>query len=160
VLTTFQQKEYYAQRGDFTIECWVYPTNPANGTYQYFGSAEGNPYFQIGLASNGKFVFAKGYFSDLVQSVSAATANTWYHVAITRYGSTCTLWVNGVSQGTATDSSACTITGTNPYSVGALWSGGSILYEFSGYMNDFRYTRGIARYTSNFTPPTTAFLTL
>jgi hypothetical protein len=45
---------------------------------------------------------------------------------------------------------------TSQKSIGSWWSTGS-MSQASGYMDDFRITKGYARYTSNFTAPTAAF---
>ena len=116
--------------------------NPASGAYQYFGSAEGNPYFHIGLTSAGKFAFVKGYVGDTIVSPITAVAGIWYHVAITRVSNTCRLFVNGMLQGTATDSASTSITGSNPFSIVALYSGSTHYYPFTGYISNFRFVRG------------------
>jgi hypothetical protein len=81
-------------------------------------------------------------------------ANTWYHFAIVRNGTTTTLYKNGTSYLSLTD----TANYTTPYIV----IGNA--YQTSrngviGYMDDFRVTSGLARYTANFTPPTAALPT-
>ncbi len=130
----------FSQTADFSEDCWVYFSgNPANGSYQYFGSAGGNPYFQIGVTGSGYFVFAKGFFSDVLSSngqAGVAKQGQWYHVAITRQSNTCRLFVNGVLQGTATDSASTTSSG--PFYIGQLASS----YPFLGYMNGFRFVKG------------------
>ena len=81
--------------------------------------------------------------------------NTWYHVAIVRYGNNLYLYVNGVANGTvhpvtsvnlglAASGSTFQI-GTDAYS-GRFWE---------GYIDEFRLVKGNAVYTGNFTVPTT-----
>jgi hypothetical protein len=68
------------------------------------------------------------------------------------------LYINGVADGTITGASAA-LNG-----VGSNWfvgtAGDSIAnYHVNGYIDDVRITKGVARYTANFTPPTTALST-
>lgn len=87
-------------------------------------------------------------------TITSATVvtNTWQHVALVRAGSTVTLYVGGTSRGTTTNSG--TMGYTNP-TQGTLGLGGSTGLR---YFDEVRVTKGVARYTANFTPPTEAFL--
>ena len=86
------------------------------------------------------------------------SANTWYYIALVRNSNVISMYVNGTSISMANSSqSASFLTNSSILYVGR-W-GGSPAYEYIGYINDLRITRGIARYTSNFAPPTTAFPT-
>jgi hypothetical protein len=85
------------------------------------------------------------------------TANTWHHIAVTRSGNTFRSFVNGVVEKTFTVSGSIFSDVTIPYNIGRVtYNGGGFYYN--GYMDDFRVTKGLARYTANFTPTTTAFL--
>jgi hypothetical protein len=139
--------QYIFQVGDLTIEAWIYfntvtsgtwcTTNVSGGFYwQYYSSA-----VQFGLAGGGAFV----------SSSWTPSASTWYHVATVRSGNTITHYINGTSIGSGTLIGAIYATTTLQIGTGA--AGGS----FNGYIDDFRITKGIARYTTNFTPPAQAF---
>ena len=92
---------------------------------------------------------------------TTVSADTWYHVAVTRSGNTWRLFLNGTVEDTITNSTDIVDGGADGLTVGALAggiSGGPYNY-MDGYIDDVRVTVGHARYTSNFTPPTTAHLT-
>ena len=76
--------------------------------------------------------------------------NQWFHFAIVRNSSTTTMYINGVSEGTWSDS-------TNYNEIDKLWIGRhgySGNHNFTGWISNFRIVNGTAVYTSNFTPPT------
>ncbi len=140
---------------DFTIEAWVYPTaSPAQpiivgqwtSSYAWvlLLSNDGNRYLR-GLLYNGSF-------NDYV-STSALSLNSWNHCAFVREGNTVSLYLNGTSVYSTTFTGSVS-TSTSALSIGANSAGGS---PFQGYLDDIRITNGVARYTSNFTPPTSAF---
>jgi hypothetical protein len=83
------------------------------------------------------------------------SANTWYHIAVTRSGNTFRTFVNGVVEKTYTSSAAVFSDATIPYNIGrtAYLSG---TFYYNGYIDDLRVTKGYARYTTTFTPPTVA----
>ena len=77
------------------------------------------------------------------------TVGQWTHVAAVRSGSTMTLYVNGTSVGSTTNSSNLTDT---------LFRIGSAGYTgdyFTGYISNVRVVKGTAVYTGSFTPSTT-----
>jgi hypothetical protein len=140
--------------GDFTIECWVYITSSTvanNGIYdcRYSASATGPLIYYV--PTSGLFMFYNG--SNQI-SGGTITINTWNHIALVRYSGVTKLYINGTQSGSNyTDTNNYT-SGANSGAVGAFYDGTS---GWNGYIDDLRVTRGIARYTSNFTPPTTAF---
>ena len=82
----------------------------------------------------------------------------WHHVALVRNSGTTTLYVDGTSAGSYADTDSYSDNSGSPRPViGARYD--TSKGNFKGYMDDLRLTVGVARYTSNFTPPTTAHLT-
>lgn len=164
--------------GDFTWELWTYSTttNPNSG-YRILlsssGSGTGGMYMGENSGAYWDFYTAGGTnISDFVDvsgtsygnggytSGTGWVANQWQHHALTRSGTSWTYWIDGVVYYTFTDS------GT-PRQLGWIWlgaDGGSTVGSASaswwkGYIGGIRFTKGVARYSSTFTPPTAAFPT-
>lgn len=81
-------------------------------------------------------------------------ASTWYHIAACRHGNLLRTFVDG------TQVASVTFTGTihsdtAPFTVGQ--SKGSFPNYHNGWIDDVRYTVGVARYTGNFSVPTAPF---
>jgi len=168
---TFPSNPQYAfGTGDFTVECWVnsadvstaqkgfiqtsdavggLSTGYATGITFLFGARQNGS----GAASLSGAVLANIAGTNIGSSAAVVTANTWTHLALVRASGTVTIYVDGVSVGSGTAAGNCS--GTNLV-VGGYYSTG---YLYNGYIDDLRITRGYARYTANFTPPTSALLT-
>ena len=83
----------------------------------------------------------------------AYAANTWYHVALVRNGNTLTLYVDGVAApGTADVTGVTANHSANKAAIGRLGEFDGLYYN--GWIDEFRFSKGIARWTANFTPPT------
>jgi hypothetical protein len=134
---------------DFTIEFWWYNTSGLPNGGGLIPFINSNVLFYIGWNSGYVYdVYAGGSKVSLGYSVSLA-ANTWYHVAFQRSGSTITVWHNGTQ-----------VTSGSGYtgSLGSSWQIGkySSSYYWNGYLDEIRVSK-IARYSSTFTPSTSAF---
>jgi hypothetical protein len=137
--------------GNFTVEAWVYVTNMTTENF-VFDTRSSSSTAGMGFSlepNTGKLRYS-GNANNVLTS-TAVSANTWTHVAWVRNGSTLTGYINGVSGGTASNSD--NLTQTN----GEV---GNVPFSAVGtnmYIDDLRVTKGVARYTANFTPPTQAF---
>ena len=146
--------------GDFTIEAWYYFTSFSNsfGHYdQWAGSSTGAGNVQMwnSTSAQGKI---KWYYNGSNNFTSSTTMSTgqWYHVAYVRESGTLKMYFNGtVDSNTQSYSSQFGKTGTVYFGDQHAGGGGAPQY----YIDDLRVTKGLARYTSNFTAPTTAHLT-
>lgn len=96
---------------------------------------------------------------DIRQNWNPATA-TWYHVALVKNGTTGYLhFIDGTQSGLTT-----TDTSTIPDFSGNVWIGRhtdsiGTSFDLDGWMDEFRISKGIARWTANFTPPTSPYTT-
>jgi hypothetical protein len=136
--------------GDFTIETWVYPNT--SGTLRVIAAAfssSGNEGWSFELTSGNLLTFyAEGAY--LTTSSGSVIANTWAHVVASRSGTSLRLFINGVIDGSVTNSTD--ISGsTAALTVAATPSGTQL---FTGYQANFRVVKGTAVYTTAFTPPT------
>jgi hypothetical protein len=84
----------------------------------------------------------------LITGSSAVALNTWTHLAIVRSGSTVTMYLNGTSVGSATNSANL---GTQSFYINDPQG----TYRHNGYFSNVRMVKGTAVYTGSFTPSTT-----
>jgi hypothetical protein len=139
--------------GDFTIEMWV----RFNATHQQVlcdYSSTNFSYIAI-TPSTGNVRVDSGGSVRINAGTTAFSTGQWYHLALTRNGGTWTLWRDGV-QYVQTTGHTTQIFGSASfaYRIGARGNGSNTV---SGHLDDVRVTKGVCRYTSNFTPPTAAF---
>jgi hypothetical protein len=134
----------------FTLEAWIYPTSVSGDLCIY--ETRGGSGFVFFINSGGKLQVYDSVAGAQTQSTTTLTANTWAFISLVRAAgsSTVTYYVDGTSAGTFSLASFATATRTR---IGAREDA---VAAYVGYMDDFRITIGYARYTSNFTPPTSA----
>jgi hypothetical protein len=136
--------------GNFTIEGWFYWNSLASESAIMWGNGVGWTFYIYPANKLQWGTTTPQTPANLLTGSTTLATGQWYHIAVTRASNTVTLWVNGVSDGTVTDSS-------NYSASGRLAVGISHSNEyFNGYMDDVRITKGYARYTTTFTPPTSA----
>jgi hypothetical protein len=97
----------YLSNSDFTIEAWVYFNSVASGQQPFCGYDGSTINWAIYTASNGTlnyYLSSNGTTWNLASGVAFGNiaANTWYHIALVRNGSTVTPYINGVA-GTTTN---------------------------------------------------------
>ena len=154
--------------GDFTIDFWVrFAVVPTSGNIQVIVSQwkDASNYWDLFLYNNGGVIqwwvnVVTGGVTLVTVTKSAATidADTWYHVAFVRYGNIWRFFQGGVQCGTdVTDTDA-----VGDYA-GLLYIGklgtNATPYYFNGWLDEFRISKGIARWTAGFTPSTEAYKT-
>jgi hypothetical protein len=159
---------YNCSTGNFTVEAWVYISSYPGLYPLIIGNNNGS--FSAGAISFTAQNSTSGGANKISVSVydinsSAVTLaasstnsfNTWYHVALVRNGTNLSLYRDGISVASTTISSSIVFDwGKNGSLIGGgNWDGAN--GAFNGYIDDLRITKGYARYTSNFTPPTESF---
>jgi hypothetical protein len=159
----------------FTIEGWYYlteyTTHSVGFSYDEIGGSSGKDSLVLGLAtSDNKVRFQIGLDggSEYIMvghdvTNTKLSLNTWTHVACVRDGTNLYIFKDGVQQGATmtVSSSSLVISQTSTDHVFVI--GGSTHspspysnHGMAGYIDDFRIVDGVALYTSNFTPPTSA----
>jgi len=155
----------------FTVEGWVKRTSDT-GRYETFLSNASSSYGQetvgvyvdggnadCGSSPSDQFAWAYtrvggGWFFQC--SGVSATLNVWYHIAVTRDSANVTrIFVNGVLRNTINGTAAPT-TSTGAFGIGN--AGDAVTEFFPGLLDEVRIS-SIVRYSSNFTPQTTPFIT-
>lgn len=146
--------------GNFTIEAFVFPTtlNKWQSIVGQWSNKFDNGFGLYITNTNTVALLCKSGSTDYsLYTEVAVSLNAWAHVCAFRIGDTAYLAIDGVIRATKT--------GVQNLSYGNAALGvkvGSALSVvtdyFTGYIDDLRITKGVARYTANFTPPAAAFL--
>ena len=135
--------------GDFTLEGWFYIQSGDEYPFAIdFRSAESQAAVSLYFYNygNGSIDY---YVSGASRILGTSAGNdVWQHIAVCRSGTSTKMFVNGTQSGsTYTDS-----TNYVAYS-GNIARRYTNQRHFKGFIDDLRITKGIARYTANFTPP-------
>jgi hypothetical protein len=139
--------------GNFTIECWVNPSIVNNNAICGLGNVDNTDTSCFFLRLENGYV--NFYTTGNNRYAVTYTSGSWYHLAVVRSSGTVSVYWDGTQIGSGisiTNNFSSTdfyvacgkVTGTIPYNA------------FNGYIDDLRITKGYARYTATFTPPTSA----
>ena len=144
--------DYTKMSSDWTIEAWMYYQNDV-GFMCSAGNGVDGWWFQV----DGSFIRFQTYGTPALTATETITLsnNTWYHMAAVRNGDDLKVYVNGTSShGSVTLSAALPNGGNRPLHIGTYSAAGQEhLNRLDAFIDLFRITTA-ARYTSNFTPPT------
>ncbi len=145
---------------DYTLEMRVRPSGLSGyqGLLSNYESCTGVIRGWAFFLSGNRVVLNRANGADQVVTFSSSlTSNTWYHLALVKQGNTVSLYVNGVKDatvGTLTGDYVSTINANTRLRVGSVHTVSAT--GLVGHLDEIRMTRGVARYTANFTPNTTA----
>jgi hypothetical protein len=153
-LETADSPDFEPANQAFTIDFWMYPLNDT-GPSCLIGKSwpdAGQGYDIRFYLKAIRVVGVNGWAENIIGDASVSTG-AWYHVAVSSTTNTVYLFINGIQKGTCARSNMLD-TGL-PLRVG--WTGTGGLTAFHGYMDEVRYSVGIARWTNNFAVPTAPY---
>jgi hypothetical protein len=147
--------------GDFTIDCWVKFNDLTGNQVIVSQYQDGTHFWYLFKASTGNAFgvqFNNGATVGKYDMSSwSGVVNTWYHLVFERTTTTAKMFIDGVEQ---------TLTEATAFSTNDVGDLTSVLYigqhgtgasYFNGWISQLRISKGIARWTANFTPPTTTY---
>lgn len=157
-ITTIDHVDLEPLAADFTVEAWVKTTTGANGQTPFAkpsGAAGSISPYNVYVNGGNYLLYmsSNGTSWDVVSggNMGTCTANVWTHLAISRQGSNIRYFKDGTQMGTTT--SAATLHDA-PYGVwigGARNNAGSLAF-WTGYVDEFSFTKGMSRYNTDFIP--------
>jgi hypothetical protein len=139
--------------GDFTIEWFQYQTTTTG--FQRVFTVDDFPSIDIGVSVESATFYYWANDTFRYNSAGATTPNVWIHWAVVRQSGVTKVYKNGTQLGSQ-------ITDTNDINntIDQLTIGNentpSTSAAFVGYITNFRWVKGLAVYTGNFTTPTSA----
>jgi len=155
-LTTADSADWDMGTGNVTIDMWVRPNTIANavGLLEQYASSTAYVCLQI---TSGKYLKFDIVNTSTLVTMTASTQITegeWSHVVVQRSGSAWKIVLNGVSVATATAS----ITWPNLAAALTIGSSYKAGYALDGWIDELRISKGIARWPSTVSVPTTEYM--
>ena len=141
---------------DFTLECWVYADNAPNNyaaIMALFDWPNNQRSWSLQTNNSGGvqfYISTDGSNTITSSTVPTLPVNQWVHLACTKEGSNMLLFINGTIASQHTQAGSLYTNTSDPVRIGANADASSY---FDGKIQDCRFYKGIAKYTSSFTPP-------
>ena len=150
--------DFNFSNGDFTVEFWYKNISTLQGS-RIFQTRDGDNYTGINISlgtDNNIYAYlsSNGTTWDITSGLLVGSTSTtqFDHFTISRQGNTFKTFKNGTLVASST-SSASLINSSGNVVIGGQPTPNRSL---NGYLDDLRITKGLARYTANFTAPNTA----
>lgn len=167
-LTIPDHSSFNIAAADFTLEAFVRSaavSNWASDRGAIIGQGDGSNSWVFGMRDPAGTIWLNGATGGTAIDVRASgltfANNTWYHVAIVRASGVITIYLDGIGQTNTTNTNP---SGTLVNMTGSVVIGNQnvntpgINNSFNGWIDNLRWS-DVARYTSNFTPPTKEYNT-
>ena len=141
--------------GDFTVEFFIYynTTNTDDLILDWRNSVGGQDRIVLFQTGGNLTLFNP---NNTNTTIFTPSTNIWYHVSLCRSSGTLRAYVDGIQVFNVANAVNYLPPGsTNGIYIGAIAFGSG--FDFDGYISNIRITKGVARYTANFTPPTQPF---
>lgn len=153
--------------GNFTIECWHNPGAGTSARRMFFQKYVTGQLLQcelnwnLGLNNTNAMGFAydnsAGETGVYAPATASLASNTWTHYALVRNGATSFIaYINGVPTVGSTVNRTLNTTTTPAFLLGGNYN---TPYQ-TGYVQDYRIYKGVAKYTASFTPPQSMIITV
>jgi hypothetical protein len=136
---------------NWTWELWYYETSGSLGSLISQRSGTNG----WSLTTTGLRAMINGVYSDTQMTMAAPSQNAWHHFAWVKSADVLAIYVDGTLTSFKSGVSTIAFNSGVACVMGIAAQGGE--NPFRGFMDDTRYTRDVARYTANFTPPTQPF---
>ena len=152
--------------GDFTVEGFFRISSLGNNAFFSHwenGDATGQSFYLVHFNGSNTLRFAYRLTTGIVESSYTwePSADTFYHIAVVRYGTTLKVYIDGVAVISDSVSTTSLIASEDPFRIGAFndatTASPTLEWEFAGHVDEVRVTKGQARYIANFVPTTSAF---
>lgn len=162
-LSLADSDDWYLGTGDFTIEGFWTPSAVTDATFVAQHVDANNTFYFDYVASTHKI---RVYYKDAgAPSVKADYDYTWtpvaatrYHIELVRSGSNLYLFIDGVKiTWTTTTTAISTHSLNNLAGLLTIGYGANVGTYFAGNLDEFCWSKGIARHTADFDPPTQAY---
>lgn len=148
--------------GDFTVECFARPADDGRGyIFSQANSYGGHYSVQIQRYGGSGLKYASYHMSDGSSPISGTSAvntfnqSVWSHVAISRVGNDFYRCLNGAAS-TFRTTAYTPIDSTGAFVLGAYFDSDTS-YQWAGWIDQVRVTKGVGRYSGAYTVPTAKF---
>lgn len=152
---TVDHSDFTVSNDDWTIDLWVCTDSVSSGNHIIFYHPEAGGYSWCLLMRVSTVL--KLYISSTGSSwnicngldIGTISVGVWYHVAISRHGANLYTFLGGTKTQTVAVSTTAFIEGTGNVYIGSSGTD----QRFSGWVDEFRFSSGVARFIADFTPP-------
>jgi hypothetical protein len=151
---------------DFTVEGFFRISSLGNNAFFSHwenGDAAGQSFYLVHFNGSNNLRFAYRLTTGLVEAnyTWQPSTNTFYHIAVVRYGTTLKVYIDGEAVISESVSTTSLIASEDPFRIGAFndatTASPTLDWFFAGHVDEVRVTKGQARYIANFVPTTSAF---
>src|SRR3990172_1289288 len=162
-VSTPDHADFTLGSSDFTVDVWFNCTKAAGSFANIIGQNDN-------VAANSSFFIVRNTINVITFRVSNGSSfaivtgttvftdsvNTgWHHLACVRTSNILRMFIDGVQEGGNISFSGSVPDSALVFGVGS--NGGTTANLWTGWIDEFRLSVGIARWTANFTPPTVAY---
>jgi len=138
---------------DFTIEWFSFQTSTGNFPRPFSVGTFGNVSVAVSIEGGSFYYWANSSFR--FSSSAGTILNTWVHWAVVRQSGITKVYKNGIQLGSQINDSNNISNSSTSLTIGNETTK-STAAAFVGFITNFRWVKGLAVYTGNFTTPTSA----